>query len=255
MKISIITLFPAMLSGFFNESIVKRAQEKKYVDIELINLREYAVDSYGSVDDRPYGGGVGMVLRVEPIFNALSNIKNKILKIKNKKEKIIITTPKGKMYDQEKAREYAELDHLIIIAGHYEGVDERVMSFVDEEISMGDFILTGGEIVATAITDSVVRLLPGVLKKKDATYYESFREVMIGELIEAVGDDPLLNALYKKGRVKVRLLECPHYTRPEVFQTMKVPEILLSGNHKAMIQWQLKMAYQETVKKRKDLLE
>ncbi|HLD26797.1 MAG TPA: tRNA (guanosine(37)-N1)-methyltransferase TrmD [Patescibacteria group bacterium] len=250
MKISIITLFPAMLSGFFNESIVQRAQEKKCVDIELVNLREYAVDTYGSVDDRPYGGGVGMVLRVEPIYDAL-----KKLKIKNKKEKIIITTPKGKIYNQKKAYEYAHLDNLIIIAGHYEGIDERVLYYVDEEISMGNFILTGGEIVAGAITDSVVRLLPGVLKKENATYYESFREVAIDDVVEAVGDDPLLIALQKKGRMTIRLLESAHYTRPELFQTAKVPDILLSGNHKAIHLWQLKMAYKETVQKRKDLLE
>lgn len=254
MKISIITLFPAMLSGFFNESIVKRAQDKKRVDIELINLREFAVDAYGSVDDRPYGGGVGMVMRVEPIYDALRKLKVKSPKSKVK-GKVILTSPKGKSYTHKKAREYAQLDHLIMIAGHYEGVDERVMSFVDEEVSMGDFILTGGEIIASAITDSVVRLLPGVLKKDDATYYESFREVSIDDLIEVVGNDPLLTALRAKGRVQVQLLECPHYTRPEIFQTMKVPEVLLSGHHKAIHMWQLKMAYQETLKKRKDLLE
>lgn len=243
-----------MLSGFFNESIVKRAQEKKCVEIELVDLRNFAVDSYGSVDDRPYGGGAGMVIRVQPIYAALNKLKVKNQKLKIK-EKIIITSPKGILYTQKKAREYAELDHLIIIAGHYEGIDARVNNYIDEEISFGDFVLTGGEIVASAIVDSVVRLLPVVLKKEDATRSETFREVAVDDLIEAVGDDLILTVLRKKGILKVKLLEYPHYTRPEIFHAMKVPEILLSGNHKKIDLWRLKMAYKETVKKRKDLLE
>ena len=176
MKISIITLFPKMISGFFEESIVKRAVEKKLVEIEIINLRDFAIDDYGTVDDRPYGGGAGMIIRVDVIHKAISNIKYQISKtqIKNQKEKIILTSPKGKIFDQKKAQEYSKLDKLIIIAGHYEDVDARVQDFVDEEISMGDFILTGGEIPASAIVDSIVRLIPGVLKKDKATINESF---------------------------------------------------------------------------------
>jgi len=224
MKISIITLFPKMISGFFEESIVKRAMTRKLVEIEIINLRDFAIDDYGTVDDRPYGGGVGMILRVDVIHKAIS-------KIKNRKSKIVLTSPKGKVFDQKKAQEYSKLDHLIIISGHYEDVDARVQDFVDEEISMGDFILTGGEIPASAIVDSIVRLLPGVLKKEQATISESF------------------NINGKK------ILEYPQYTRPEEFMGKKVPEILLKGDHKKIEKWQMEKALEETRKKRPDLLD
>ena len=242
MKISIITLFPKMLSGFFEESIVKRAQEKKLVEIELVNLRDFAVDHYGSVDDKPYGGGAGMILRIEPLYKAIQFVKSKLQitnyksqinlksKILNHKSKIIITSPKGKVFNQKKAVEYSKIDHLIIISGHYEGVDERVLNYVDEEVSLGDFVMTGGEITAAAITDSIVRLIPGVLKKDEAIKQESF------------------NIKNKK------LLEYPQYTRPEDFKGKKVPKILLSGDHKKIEAWRLKKAFEETVKKRPDLL-
>ena len=237
MKISIITLFPKMISGFFEESIVKRAVEKKLVEIEIINLRDFAIDDYGTVDDRPYGGGAGMILRIEPIYKAIqSAISNFKFLISNKisnskiKTKIILTSPKGKIFDQKKAVEYSKLDNLIIIAGHYEDVDARVQDFVDEEISMGDFILTGGEIPASAIVDSVVRLIPGVLKKDQATKNESFN----------INDK--------------KILEYPQYTRPEEFMGKKVPEILLKGDHKKIEKWQMEKALKETRKKRPDLL-
>lgn len=228
MKISIITLFPNMVSGFFNESIVKRACKKKLVKINLINLRDFAINKYGQVDDRPYGGGAGMIIRVEPVYNAIQSLN---LKKKDKKSKIVLTSAKGKVFNQEKAKEYSKLENLVLIAGHYEGVDERVLKYVDEEISIGDFILTGGEIVASAITDSVVRLLKGVLKKEEAVKDESFSK--------------------RKGQ---RLLEYPQYTRPEEFKGHKVPEILLSGNHNKIDEWKMKKAYEETKTKRKDLL-
>ena len=144
------------------------------VEIEIINLRDFAIDDYGTVDDRPYGGGAGMILKVEPIYKALEKIKNQKSKVKSesKNSKVIITSPKGKIFDQKKAVEYSKLDNLIIIAGHYEDVDARVLDYIDEEISMGDFILTGGEIPASAIVDSIVRLIPGVLKKDQATKRE-----------------------------------------------------------------------------------
>jgi len=239
MKISIITLFPKMISGFFEESIVKRAIEKKLVEIEIINLRDFAIDDYGTVDDRPYGGGAGMVLRIEPLYKAvqfaISNFKFLISKkTPNSKKpisKTVLTSPKGKIFNQKKAQEYSRLDNLIIIAGHYEDVDARVLDYVDEEISIGDFILTGGEIPASAIVDSVVRLIPRVLKKDQATKNESF------------------NINEKK------ILEYPQYTRPEEFMGKKVPEILLKGDHKKIKTWQLKKAYEETFKKRPDLLD
>src|SRR3989339_193267 len=234
MKISIITLFPKMISGFFEESIVKRAVEKKVVVIEIINLRDFAIDNYGTVDDRPYGGGAGMILRIEPLYkaiqSAISNFQFSISKqtsnLKKPISKIILTSPKGKQFDQKKAQEYSKLNHLIIIAGHYEDVDARILDYVDEEISMGDFILTGGEIPASAIVDSIVRLIPGVLKKDQATKNESF----------SIDDK--------------KILEYPQYTRPEEFMGKKVPEVLLKGDPKKIGKWQEEQALVETRNKR-----
>ena len=239
MKISIITLFPKMISGFFEESIVKRAVEKKLVEIEIINLRDFAIDDYGTVDDRPYVGGAGMVLRIEPVYNAvqsvISNFQFSISKQTSKSKKpiskTVITSPKGKVFDQNKAQKYSQLDHLIIIAGHYEDVDARILDFIDEEISMGDFVLTGGEIPASAIVDSVVRLIPGVLKKDQATKNESFN----------FNDK--------------NILEYPQYTRPEEFMGKKVPKVLLKGDHKKIKKWQMEKAIEETQKKRPDLFD
>ncbi len=256
MKISIITLFPKMISGFFEESIVKRAIDKKLVEIEIINLRDFADDKYKSVDDRPYGGGAGMILRADIVWAALNKFKiqNSKFKISNKNSKIVITSPKGKQFNQKKAVQFSKLDHLIILSGHYEGFDERVMDYVDEEVSLGDFVMTGGEIAASAIVDSIIRLIPGVLKKHLATKLESFFDVSINQLIDTVGENQLLKNLQKKGAKNVKLLEYPHYTRPENFKGKKVPEVLLSGNHKDIENWRLKQALEETVKKRKDLL-
>lgn len=224
MKISVITLFPDMISSFIKESIIKRAIDKGFVEIELINLRDFAKDKYKSVDDKPYGGGAGMVLRVDVLKDAISfAIKNK-----QNKTKIILTSAKGKTYSQKKAIEYLKVNHLVIIAGHYEGTDERVLDYVDEEISIGDFILTGGEIVASAIVDSVVRLIPGVLKKTEATQEESFS--------------------------KEYPLEYPQYTKPYEFEGHKVPEILMSGDHKKIKEWRLKKAFELAKKLRPDLL-
>ena len=249
MKISVITLFPKMISGFFDESIVKRAIDKKLVEIEIVNLRDFADDKYKSVDDRPYGGGAGMILRADVVWKALNKIK-----VINKKTITVITSPKGKRFNQQKAISFSKLDHLIIFVGHYEGVDERVMNYIDEEISLGDFIMTGGEITASAVVDSVVRLIPGVLKKDSATKLESFFEVPVTQLIEIMGKNKILENLQKKGKKSVKLLEYPQYTRPDIFEGKKVPEVLLSGNHKDIENWRLKQAFEETVKKRKDLL-
>ncbi len=284
MKISIITLFPKMLEGFFNESMVRKAKEKGEVEIELINLRDFAIDKRGTVDDRPYGGGVGMVIRIDVVCKALhyviskstqklhlkpvrnlgkriihpdmkSGVDSSVASVpRNDKQRVILTSPKGKVFNQKKALEYAKLDHLIIIAGHYEGIDERVLNFVDEEVSIGDFVMTGGEIAAAAITDSVVRLLPGVLEKKGAKEIESFFEVDVDKLLKIVGDDKLLLELKKKGTKKLRLLEYPQYTRPEEYQGLKAPSILLSGNHQEIEKWRLKKAYEVTKKKRQDLI-
>lgn len=248
MKISILTLFPKMISGFFEESIIKRAQEKKFVNLEIIDIRKFAIDDYGTVDDRPYGGGAGMIMKVDVIYNAIKSVKSK------KTSKTILTSPKGKVFNQQKAQEFSKLEHLVIIAGHYEDVDERVREYVDEEISMGDFVTTGGEIAASAIVDSVVRLLPGVLKKEDAIINESFNFQSINRLESLFPGNEVVQKLKSKGIKEVKLLESPQYTRPEEFQGKKVPEILLSGDHKKIEEWKLKKAFEETLKKRPDLL-
>lgn len=219
MIFDIITLFPDMFAGPFDLSIIKRAREKKIVEINLRDLREFAIDERGSVDDRPYGGGVGMILRVEPIYQAL-----KAVSVKRKAVRKILLDPRGEKFSQTKAREYSKLDQLILICGHYEGVDERVREhLVDESISIGDYVLTGGEIPAMVMVDAVTRLLPGVLEKPEATAIESFSE--------------LTNSVYKDSPLETGGLEYPQYTRPEEFNGWKVPEVLLSGDHKEIEKW------------------
>ena len=215
LKIDIITLFPDMFKGPFDESIVKRAQDKKLVEINIHDFRKYGFGERKTVDDRPYGGGVGMILMVEPIYKALK-------KIKTKNSKVFLLTPRGKTYNQKNAEKLSKIHHLIFIAGHYEGYDERITEFVDKEISIGNFVLTGGEIPTMAIIDSIVRLIPGVLEKEDATKYESFSD---------------------KNEV-----EYPQYTRPEEFNGLKVPKVLLSGNHKEISDWREKESKEKTRK-------
>lgn len=256
MKITVLTLFPKMIEGFFEESIIKRAQDKGVVEIEVVNLRDFAKDKYGSVDDKPYGGGAGMVFRVDVVREAISKIqipRNK--QIPNlKSQRIVLTSAKGRLFNQQVAQEYSHLENLIIVCGHYEGVDERVLDYVDEEISLGDFVMTGGEIAASAIVDAVVRLLPGALKKEEATENESYREYSIDRLIEELGENKTLVELKNKGIKTVRLLEYPQYTRPEEYEGKKVPEVLLSGNHAEIEKWRVKKAFEETLSKRPDLL-
>lgn len=249
MKITVITLFPQMIKGFFEESIVKRAQESGHVEIDVVNLRDFAQDQRGTVDDRPYGGGAGMVLKVDVMHRALSKLRTKV-----KKQKVILTSARGKVFNQKKATELSKLEHIILIAGHYEGVDERVYEYIDEEISIGDFVLTGGEIVAAAIVDSVTRLITGVLKKDDAIANESFFEFDIDELIDIAGEHKALTNLKENGVRKVQLLEYPHYTRPEEYAGKIVPEVLKSGDFKKINEWRVQRAYEETLKKRPDLL-
>ena len=172
MKIDIITLFPKMFTGPFDESILRRAQDKSLIQIKIHNLRKWAKDKRGTVDDRPYGGGVGMVMMIEPIVEAINE-----LRITNYELRTILLSPRGKVWKQSLAQEYSKLDHLILVCGHYEGVDERIKEFIDEEISIGDFVLTGGELPAMVMVDSIVRLIPGVLEKPEATEFESFSEI------------------------------------------------------------------------------
>lgn len=249
MKITIVTLFPKMIEGFIEDSIIKKAQTKGCVEINLVNLRDFARDSYGTVDERPYGGGAGMVLCVDVLKKSLDTIVGK-----TKKPHIVLTSARGKTFDQKMAQKYSKLDELVIYAGHYEGFDERFSEYIDEEISLGDFVMTGGELAATAICDAVVRLLPGVLKKETATTDETFFSIPILDLIVAVGTDPLLTELQKKGVQSVSLLEYPQYTRPEEFEGKNVPKILLSGDPKKIRIWQLQKAFELTLLRRPDLL-
>jgi tRNA (guanine37-N1)-methyltransferase len=221
MRIDIVTLFPNMFEGPFSESIVKRAQEKGLLELNIHDLRKYGLGERRTVDDRPYSGGAGMIIMVEPVYKILEEIKTPGCKV-------VITTPRGNKYTQEKAREYSKLKHLIILAGHFEGFDERIHDhLVDEEISIGDFVLTGGELPAMLIADSIARLIPGVLKKEEATINESFSD---------------------------GLLEYPQYTRPENFKGWKVPEILLGGNHGEIEKWKKEKSREKTMKVRPDLL-
>lgn len=224
MRIDVLTLFPEMFHGVLNESILKRAQEMGIVQVKLINFREYATDKHRTVDDYPYGGGAGMVLKPEPIFRAVEHIKETAVA----KPRIIILTPQGKRYTQQQAEELAKEDHLVLICGHYEGFDERILTLADNEISIGDYVLTGGELGAMVIIDSVVRLLPGVLGNEASPEEESF---------------------------STGLLEHPHYTRPREFRGMKVPDVLLSGNHQKINEWRRKEALRRTWIRRPDLLE
>lgn len=234
MKIDILTLFPEMFKGPFDYSIVSRAKEKGLAEINIHNLRKWTSDKRKTVDDKPYGGGVGMVMMIEPIDRALGDIKGEGRRVKSK---VILLSPRGKVFSQKMAQELSKLDHLILICGHYEGVDERVTEhLVDEEISIGDYVLTGGEIPAMVITDSIVRLIPGVLEKPTATANESF------------SNPQSVNPLIRN------LLEYPQYTRPENYKDWKVPEILLSGDPKKIKIWQEEKAKEKTNKQRPDLL-
>lgn len=229
MTISVLTLFPEMFEGPFSHSIIKNAVIKKLIKLNFVNIRDFGIGRHKTVDDRPYGGGKGMILRADVLFNALEFIVNKF-KNKKIKQKIILLDPKGAIYNQKKALEFSTLDHIILICGHYEGFDSRIKKFVDEEISVGDYVLTGGEIPAMIIVDSVARLKQGVLSK-NATDIESFSGVN-GNLF----------------------LEYPQYTRPDKFKNLKVPKILLSGNHQEIKAWRKNESTRITKKNRPDLL-
>jgi tRNA (guanine37-N1)-methyltransferase len=211
MKFTIITLFPDMFSSVFDYSIVGRAIKNGQIEINFVNLRDFASDKYGTVDDRPYGGGVGMLLKVDVIDRALEKVNS----ANPGSSHIILTDPKGRQFTQKLAQKLTTKEHLVIVCGHYEGVDSRVDKLVDEKISIGNYILTGGEIPAMVIVDSVSRLIGNVLKKPVAVIDESFSQNSLG---------------------------APQYTRPDQYKKMKVPSVLLSGNHKKIADWKQKHA-------------
>jgi len=221
MDVDIITLFPAMFAGPFDESIVKRARERGLLTLRLVDLREFGLGRHKVVDDTPYGGGPGMVLRPEPLVAAIESVRRP-------ESRVVVTTPQGRLFRQPVARELAALPHLVVVCGHYEGMDERVLAFVDDELSIGDYVLTGGELPAMVIVDAVTRLLPGVLGASDSAEQDSHG----GE----------------------GLLDWPHYTRPRVFRGLEVPEILLSGDHARIAAWRRSQARERTAARRPDLL-
>jgi len=214
MNFHIITIFPEIFDSYFSESIIKRAQENRRIHIKIYNLRDWTDDRHRTVDDAPFGGGAGMVMKIEPLYKALRDIKKKT----GKNRKIVLLSARGRKWTQEKAKQYAGIKDVILICGRYEDVDARIENFIDEEISIGDYVLTGGEIPAMAIVDSVTRLIPGVLGNKDSGAEDSHS---------------------RPGRLKY-----PQYTRPQVFRggnkKYPVPEILLSGDHKEIEKWRKK---------------
>ena len=220
MKIDILTLFPNMFDGVFQESIIKRAIDEKKVEINLINFRDYTNDPHNKVDDTPYGGGAGMVLMCQPIFDCVKSIRTE-------ESKVILMTPDGIPYKQKMAYDLSNEKHLIIICGHYEGFDERIRSICDLEISIGDYVLTGGEVPAMVLVDSITRLLPGVIRE-DSHLEDSFNENY--------------------------LLDYPTYTKPRVYEGMEVPEVLLSGDHKKINEYRYNESLKRTEERRPDLL-
>ena len=220
MKISILTLFPGMFDGFINESIIKRARDKGKVDIEIINIRDFSKLNNNQVDDTAYGGGAGMVMMCEPVVDAIESVKRE-------DSKVILMTPAGVPFKQGIASDLSKESHLIIVCGHYEGIDERILNFIDMEISIGDYVLTGGELASMVVSDAVIRLLDGVIKQES---YEN----------ESFSDN---------------LLDYPVYTKPPVFRGLEVPEVLMNGNHKLINEWRKEAQIKKTQERRPDLLD
>ncbi|MCD6149560.1 tRNA (guanosine(37)-N1)-methyltransferase TrmD [bacterium] len=239
---NIITIFPKIFESYFSESIIKRAQDEKKIRINAHNLRDWTEDKYKTVDDTPYGGGAGMVLKVEPIYKAVKFVKS-IKDVKNNKtSRVILFSAKGKRYAQSDAERLSKYDNLILICGRYEGVDERVAEHIaDEEISIGDYVLTGGEIPAMILVDSITRLLPGVLGNPRSLKEESFKSVENVQDVQSVENykNDYLEQLKQAKRLNNLniLREYPQYTKPENFRGWKAPKVLLSGNHKEIEKW------------------
>jgi tRNA (guanine37-N1)-methyltransferase len=220
MQIDVLTLFPEMFSGPLDESIIRRARERQLLDLRVTDLRDYTHDRHRTVDDKPFGGGPGMLLKPEPIFEAVEDLTNE-------QTHIVLLSPSGERFDQQTARELSERKHILLICASYEGVDERVKTLVHQELSIGDYVLTNGNLPAMVVIDTVARLLPGVLGDDESSIEESFSD---------------------------GFLEYPHYTRPAEFRGMKVPEVLLSGNHAEIAKWRKEQARQRTGERRPDLM-
>ena len=225
MKITILTMFPQMFDSFREGPVVQRAIRKGSLELSVVDIKEFAPGSFRHIDDSPFGGGAGMVMRCQPVLDALRSVRGSA--VSSRSTIVAALSPAGRQFTQKQAHRLSELDHLILICGHYEGMDERIYRHVDEEISIGDYVLTGGEIAAMAVSDAVIRLLPGALRS-ESTSEESFEN---------------------------GLLEYPQYTQPAVCEGEAVPEVLLSGNHARIRRWRLKESLQRTMERRPDLLE
>ena len=225
MRFDLLTILPDIFDSFLNESLIGKAIEHEAFEVKVVDIRQFAYDKHQVTDDRPFGGGPGMVMKPEPIVRA---IEASLAGYRSDRRRVILLSPAGKRLTQEKVAQLAELDHLVLVCGRYEGVDERIGSLLDEELSVGDYILCGGEVPAMLVVEAVARLLPGVLGKIESTEEESFSR---------------------------HLIEYPQYTRPRVFRGEAVPDILLSGDHQAIRDWRLKMSLQRTIERRPDLLE
>jgi tRNA (guanine37-N1)-methyltransferase len=217
-RFDILTIFPNILDSYFDSSILKRARDKKLIEVRTHDIRDAATDKRKTVDDTPYGGGPGMVIKIEPVYKTLK----KICRVKSSKTRIILLTPRGNTLDQNKVKQLAKYDRLILIAGHYEAIDARIDKFIDEKISLGNFVLTGGELAAACVVDSVSRLVKGVVGKEESVADESF-------------------SFYDK-QTKQFNVEFPQYTRPDKFMNLAVPKVLLSGNHKLIKEWRTKQS-------------
>ncbi|MDP2858259.1 MAG: tRNA (guanosine(37)-N1)-methyltransferase TrmD [Bacillota bacterium] len=222
MRIAVLTLFPGMLEGFVRESILGRAISSGVIDIRLVNIRDFAYDKHQVTDDYPYGGGAGMVMKPEPLVRAIESVTAGV----EPRPHVVLMTPQGRLFDQARAKGLARLESLVLVCGHYEGIDERVLSFADEELSIGNYVLTGGELAAAVVADAVARLVPGVISP-GSSLLESFQD---------------------------GILEGPQYTRPRDFRGMPVPEILVSGDHEKVRVWRRKEALRKTALRRPDLL-
>ena len=235
MRIDIITLFPEICRAPLNESMMKRARENGALELHIHNLRDWTADKHHVVDDAPFGGGQGMVMKAEPVFKAVEELQEKTpnaqrstLNVQLRKPRVILMSPAGRRFDQELARQLSTESHLIIVCGHYEGVDHRVVEhLIDEEISIGDYVVTNGGIAAVVLVDAIVRLIPGVLGDEQSALDDSFRE---------------------------GLLEAPQYTRPAEFRGWRVPEVLLGGNHGEIVKWRKEQSQKRTRENRPDLL-
>lgn len=225
MRIDVLTLFPRMFEGPLGESIIGKAREKGLLEINVSNFRDYSDNKHQTVDDYPYGGGAGMLLKVQPVYDNIKAIEEATPETK---KRVILLDPAGKLFDQKMAEEFSTEEHLVFICGHYEGYDERIRSLVTDEVSLGDYVLTGGELGAMVMIDATVRLLPEVLGNQTSAQTDSH---------------------------STGLLEHPQYTRPAEFKGMKVPEVLMNGNHKLIEQWQLKESLRRTYQRRPDMLE